>query len=358
MFKLDIDSKRLKYVSYSIRFCKKEEHDKLVGFIKTNWNVDHIFVKNPEILKWQHLQDNQYNFVVANHDLTDKFHAVLGIVSTSFFAEGKLKHGDDIWLAIWKVNKDLSEDKSIGTELLEFVKSTLSPRTISAIGINSEVAMLYKLMGFRVGHLSQSFILNAYMEEFNIARIEKKHLKESGENLVTQIASKLIQFEEVPAKDLLNYSSVVRQQLPRKTIEYVIGRYVNHPKYSYNYHAVVRCGIPIALFVVRKIFVGASSCLRIVDFFSPDSIQEHLFSQFQKLLVRENSEYIDFVSAGIGDDVIKRLGFVKCSVEGYVPHLFEPFSPDLTKIQFACNAKNIDDFFCVFKGDSDLDRPN
>jgi len=345
-------------VSYSIRFCKKEEHDKLVDFIKTDWKVDHIFVKNPEILKWQHLQDDQYNFVVANHDLTDKFHAVLGIVSTSFFTEGKLKHGDDIWLAIWKVNKDLAEDKSIGTELLEFVKSTLLPRTVSAIGINSQVAMLYRLMGFQIGHLSQSFIFNTSMKEFNIASIEKKYLNDLGENLVKQIASKSIQFEEVSSKNLLNYSSVVRQQLPRKTIQYVIGRYVNHPRYSYNYHAVVRGGIPIALFVVRKIFVGASSCLRIVEFFSLDSIQEPLFSQFQKLLVRENSEYIDFVSAGIGDDVVQRLGFVKCSVEGYVPHLFEPFSPSLTKIQFAYNAKNVDDVFCVFKGDSDLDRPN
>ena len=226
-------------MSYSIRFCKKEEHDKLVGFIKTDWNVDHIFVKNPEILKWQHLQDDQYNFVVANHDLTDKFHAVLGIVSASFFAEGKLKQGDDLWLAIWKVNKDLAEDKSIGTELLEFVKSTLSPRTVSAIGINSQVAMLYRLMGFQVEHLFQSFILNANMKEFNIANIEKKHLNESRENSVTQIASTSIQFEEISSKDLLDYSSVARQQLPRKTIEYVIGRYVNHPKYSYNYHAIV-----------------------------------------------------------------------------------------------------------------------
>jgi hypothetical protein len=329
-----------------------------VGFIKTDWSVDHIFVKNPEILKWQHLQDDQYNFVVANHDLTDKFHAVLGIVSTSFFSGGKLKYGDDIWLAIWKVNKNLAEDKSIGTELLEFVKSTLSPRTVSAIGINSQVAMLYRLMGFQTGHLCQSFILNENMEEFNIASIGKMHLNESGLNLVTQTASKSIQFEEVPSNDLLNYSSIVRQQLPGKTIEYVIGRYVNHPKYSYNYYAVVRFGIPTALFIVRKIFVGASSCLRIVEFFSVDSIQEPLFSQFQKLLVRENSEYIDFVSAGIGDDVIQRLGFVKCSVEGYVPHLFEPFSPSLTKIQFAYNVKNVNDIFCVFKGDSDLDRPN
>lgn len=345
-------------MSYSVRFCKAEEHDKLLGFIKTDWNVDHIFVKNPEILKWQHFQGDQYNFVVANHDLTDKFHAVLGIVSTSFFAEGKLKHGDDLWLAIWKVNKDLAEDKSIGTALLEFVKSTLSPRTVSAIGINSRVAMLYKLMGFQVGHLSQSFILNANMKGFNIACIENKHLNKSTKKLVIQTACKLLHFEEVSSKDLLDYSSVVRQQLPRKTIEYVIGRYVKHPKYSYNYHAVVKSGVSIALFVLRKIFVESSSCLRIVDFFSVDAIQEPLVSQFQNLLARENSEYIDFVSAGISDHVIQKLGFIKCSVEAYVPHLFEPYSPNLTKIQFAYNTKNVDDVFSVFKGDSDLDRPN
>lgn len=310
------------------------------------------------MLRWQHLQDDQCNFVVANHDQTDEFHAILGIISPSFFAEGKLQREDDIWLAIWKVNKALAAEKSIGTDLLKFVEATLSPRTISAIGINSQVAMLYKLMGFQVGHLSQHFVLNQNLADFQIACVEKEQDRESGVSIVPGSGPTSIRFREVSPDALPNYSSVLKQQLPRKSVNYVIGRYANHPKYLYKFYAVVQHGRTSAFFVVRKILVGTSSCLRIVDFFSADSVKQSLYSQFQELLVRENSEYIDFISAGIGDEAMRRLGFSECSDVSYVPHLFEPFSRDRAKIQFAFKTINSEGAFRVFKGDSDLDRPN
>ena len=112
------------------------------------------------------------------------------------------------------------------------------------------------------------------------------------------------------------------------------------------------------MFIARKITVGRSSCLRIVDFFGIDFIESPLAEQFQNLLTSEGSEYIDFMVSGIADNVIKRLGFVECSNENYVPHLFEPFVRDARKVQFAVSMNESNERFIVFKGDSDLDRPN
>ena len=64
------------------------------------------------------------------------------------------------------------------------------------------------------------------------------------------------------------------------------------------------------------------------------------------------------ISSGVDSEAIRRLGFVECSIENYVPHLFEPFVPECRKVQFAVNSEGSDNQFVVFKGDSDLDRPS
>ena len=342
-------------MTYSIRFCGLHEKLKLIDFLRDSWRSNHPLVASPDLLDWQYLQEGRYNFVVANHLESDKFHGVLGLISPGYFSEGAIEDGEDIWLSIWKVDKGLAEKSTLGLELLQFVRSHFLPNSTSAIGINLEVAKLYRVLGCKVASLRQFFVLNSELLHFEIARIE-----EGGEPRVPAEGlevgkSNPLRIKEVEERDLHKLSSIIALSSSGKDIEYVLGRFTQHPRYTYRFFSVERDRKPVSLFVVRKIFINQASCLRIVDFIGIQSVLSSLGHELQKLLSSEGSEYIDLMVSGIDGDVIQRIGFVECSEENFVPHLFEPFVREISTVRFAVfDRKDL----VVFKGDSDLDRPN
>ena len=153
---------------YEIRLCRHEELDLLKLFIEKSWSDTHIFLKNQSILDFQHKSLNSYNFVVAYHKEKKCFHGVLGIISSNFYVDRKISQIDDLFLAIWKVNKDSAELKSLGMDMLEYVVQQFKPKSISAIGINKNVSLLYKLMGYEVKSMKQWFIPNKASSQNNL----------------------------------------------------------------------------------------------------------------------------------------------------------------------------------------------
>ena len=71
---------------------------------------NHIFLQNESILNFQHKSLEGYNFVVAYHTEKKCFHGVLGFISPGFYVEKTISPGEDIWLAIWKVEKKKAEE--------------------------------------------------------------------------------------------------------------------------------------------------------------------------------------------------------------------------------------------------------
>jgi len=342
-------------LTYSIRFCGPDEKLKLVDFLRDSWRSNHLFVSSPELLDWQYLQEGRYNFVVADHLESNKFHGVLGFISPGFFSEGAIANGEDIWLSIWKVDKGLAEKNTIGLELLQFVQSHFSPNSTSAIGINLEVAKLYKVLGCRVASLRQFFVLNSGLMHFEIARIDEDAGPQIPAEASEACQSDALLINEVDERDLHKLSSILVSSSSDKDIKYVLGRFTQHPRYTYRFFSVEQDRKPISLFVARKILINQASCLRIVDFFGIQLVQSSLGHALQKLLLSEGAEYIDLMVSGIDSHVIQQIGFVECSKENFVPHLFEPFFREISTVQFAVFDKKE---LVVFKGDSDLDRPN
>ena len=121
---------------YEIRLCKNNELELLKKFLRNSWSKDHIFLKNIEILDFQHKTQEGYNFVVAYHLETKCFHGVLGIISPDFYTNRKLSKNQDIWIAIWKVDKKLSQSNSIGFDMIEYVKKEFIPKFYMHKGIN------------------------------------------------------------------------------------------------------------------------------------------------------------------------------------------------------------------------------
>jgi hypothetical protein len=339
-------------MAYQIRLCRKDELPKLKCFLSRYWRSNHIFLNNQNLLDWQHLEGNNYNFVVANFEETDEFHGILGFISPEFFSQGKVVSSGHVWLAIWKVEKSLAVSKSIGIDLLNFIKDNYNPKNISAIGINKEVSFVYRLLGFRVGKLVQGFIINDSMENFNIAQIAKHN---SSMIINETMIESEIEIKKIGDEELLsmNYSSMNADRF--FGINYLNQRYINHPCYSYSFYIVRRNKTVLALFIARVVEVCKSRCLRIVDVWGLNNLDSNLCRQFKEILTQENFEYVDVVASPADFFKLENVGFRANTAESFVPHLFEPFVASSSEVMFATSSK---DDISMFKADSDLDRPN
>ena len=87
---------------YELRFCRVDEKEKLVEFLRQYWREDHIFVLRPDLLDWQHLdrKNNRYNYVVAEYRRSGEFHSILGFVPSSQYDDKIEKM--EVWPCIWK----------------------------------------------------------------------------------------------------------------------------------------------------------------------------------------------------------------------------------------------------------------
>ena len=159
---------------YDIRLCEISEINIVLEFIDKYWKKDHIFLHRKDLLDWQHRESNHYNFVIAVHRKEKTIHGILGFISPTFFASGNVVKNDDIWLAIWKVEKELTSSNSVGIDLLNYIKENYTPSSISAIGINQNVANLYKIfLGFQLAKMNHYYLLNREKERYNIAKINR-----------------------------------------------------------------------------------------------------------------------------------------------------------------------------------------
>ena len=118
--------------------------------MNNSWAQNHILARDIDLLDFQHKSDQGYNFVVAYHVASNSFHGVLGIVSPDFYVDRRIEKNQDVWLAIWKLDKRLTKASSLGMDMLSFVERAFQPKSISAIGINKIVVFLYKAMGYEI----------------------------------------------------------------------------------------------------------------------------------------------------------------------------------------------------------------
>lgn len=334
---------------YEIRLCKIEEIDLLRAFLETSWSKNHVFTKNKDVLDFQHLALDSYTFVVAYHLETNCFHGVLGIISPDFYVDRKIGKGQHVWLAIWKVDKDIAKSNSLGMDMLTFVETEFSPKSISAIGINSTVALLYKLIGFKTKTMNQWFLPNRKIVEPKLIvgdLPERQHCLSNSSGMV-------MDYEVELEGEVQQFLSKCRA---RRNFSYIVQRYLNHPTYKYNVYVFKKNeSVIYAIAVGRKITVDGANVLRLTEMFTDSDYSSDLGGSLNVLMERNECEYIDFLEYGFAPESLIEMGFLKCSDRLFVPHLFEPFVAERSEVKIA--FKSDKPFICT-KGDSDLDRPN
>lgn len=296
-----------------IRLVRFNELPLIQQFLNDYWKKDHILSKSIDLMNYQHHNGYGYNFVIGIEE--GKIYTALGFIPTNQY-DKDIKELD-IWLAIWCKTPDCP--KGLGSKLLDFIEEAFKPRSIGAIGINDTIEQLYLKRGWVSG------VANHYFLPFvdYLAKWEK--------------CEELTLVKEVD----------VKPQCPAKSNTYVNARYRLNPFYDYSIYGIRDCA-----FVIRKIYNGRTSILRIVDIFG--ELPENVQFAFNSLMRFENAQYVDCVNFGIPEEKFLKMGFYLKPDNLIIPNWTEPFVMEHRPLKFACRAE----YYIVFKGDSDQDRPN
>lgn len=320
-----------------------------------SWKQDHVYARRPDLLDWHHLEEYRYNFVVAYHLESGRFHGILGFSSPGFFSKGHVGRDDLIWLMLWKVDPELTDSKSLGSQLLLFLRRHFKGSIFVAAGITPEVAHLYSSIGFQVTKMRQFYFLNRKFSKHEIVQHPVTPVSHYENPSLVRTGHRNYKLTEISTGDLPRFGPMVSNSNHSKDIDYVINRFGRHPVYEYRFFGLSSDQGDHCLLILRKIQVETAFCLRIVDFFGFVEPSIEIQDQFQLLVETENSEYVDFLMHGWSPEWLEHLGFVECNPTSFVPNFFEPIVRDFLEVSFTSFENR---GVLITKGDADLDRPN
>lgn len=337
--------------AHILRRAHLSDRDQILDFLRDHWNEDHVFVRHPELFDYHHVDGENVNFFIAVEKSKGRIDAVLGYVQYSKETPA------DVCLALWKALRS-GGDPMLGMRLLQALRDTLQPRTLSCCGINEKTIPIYHYLGYETGVLRQYFMLNERLSEYRIARVPLEYAAPALPR-----ASGAARLVEIPAAeemvDLLapNRCPDCPEHAPRKDAAYIRKRYFEHPVYLYHVYGIERADGCASVLFTREVHCRQSRVLRIVDFIGDEEDIRLAGGALSDLLHGKGYEYIDFYLYGIENAVLVDAGFTLNDNldELVIPNYFEPFEQRNVEINFFSSQM---DHFTMFKADGDQDRPN
>lgn len=341
---------------YIIRKATFEDEQALRGFIDEHWRKNHVFVKSKELLDWQHRDEStqSYSFILGIDKKTGDIHGCLGFITLSQF-DPAIEPTRIIWMAIWKV-RDAARGHRLGRNIQTFLVESEKPQIISTVAASAMTLSMYEALGYQVDKLKQYFIVNKSLTELKLAYIPE------GQKFQSQGSKNGAELAPLSRDDLLSgtqHCFDTQNTVPVKTPAYMVGRYLDHPIYSYDVHKIIKADKILGIIVTRICEYDGAKAIRIVDFIGPEEAISGLSDSWQILLKSTSAEYIDFYNAGIADSALKASGFL--NVDDFedliIPNYFEPFLQKKVSIDFMISSPK-GTAYRIVKGDSDQDRPN
>lgn len=342
---------------YEIRRAWASDHRAIAEFIDRHWRKGHIFAHSKELMDWQHFDRHrrQYNFMLGIERESGQLHGILGFIPLSQF-DDRMPESRLCWMAIWKV-MELARGYKLGRHLMSFLETSLKPEVISTVAASSMTLPMYQARGFLTGTLGHYYLLNPLKAPYKLVSGARHGIGVSKEIRRDQNKSLIV----LSGEDLEQYADIFSSQgeLPRKSPEYLLNRYLRHPIYKYQVYGIRESGRTCGLIVTRICQNEEARAIRIVDFTGPSSVLQGLGGEWQSLLESQDSEYMDFYNAGIDDEDLRLSGFVRrVAGDGIViPNYFEPFLMQNVEIDYAIRLPT-GRTYRIVKGDSDQDRPN
>ena len=337
--------KKIKISSQNIKKTKQLQY-----FISRYWRKNHILAKNKSFLLWQHKRGAFLTYATAK--LKNKIICIIGYVPQSHY-DLKLSK-KEIFLTISRAIS--TTVPAIHLKVFRFLKKKFSKNFIGSLGAwNERVASYNKSLGFTVGSMNHYLIARPDIKKYRVIKYNKR--------LITPIKNSNHKFDEINEKFLKKnkLSNLFKNQYPIKSNIFLINRYLRHPIFKYNIFVIKKNSKPLSIIVIRKIKVGKSNVLRIVDFIGSENQFSNIGNLVFYLFKKYKSEFIDIYSHGIDTKYMKIAGFVdrKKIKNLVVPDYYNPFKRKNIDIMYGYIGKKVyKNKIRIVKGDGDQDRPS
>lgn len=335
-----------------IRLAKISDISEIMKFIEDNWKSNHILARDKSFFKYEHQNDAGINFAISIEN--NKINGVLGFIKYSNIAS-------DIATVIWKALKSKS-NPMLGIELLQFLRDQNDHNILFSLGVNKKTMGIYNYLDIHTGYLDHYIIINSKIHNFNILKIESNnHIKKM--QFIEDSQYQFIQLDKNsfnPDSDsCFDFDFKNNKFIPRKDRDYFVKRFLNHPLYKYKVYGIYKASLPSSLVVTRKVTIGDSSILRIVDYTGNDHDIVYFSKFLYQIMIDRDYEYIDFACFGFDSVALKKAGFEKINLESeevVAPSYFNPLLKENIKINFMIDTKRTSKIrFCI--ADGDQDRP-
>ena len=266
-----------------IRMAEMSDIPFIMDFLDRYWEKGCLLSRDRAYFEYEFAVDGRVNFVVAEHKETGSIDAVAGLI------QGSKNTPFDAFGVMW-VCKPQSGTKFLGLVLNDNISHVSGIRGYTGVGLIADTGAriakdLYSADIIKLDH----YYRLARRNDFFIAEVAKLHRSTDAIS-----SKKLIPIPTMQhLRSWFDFSAL--PDIPMyKDAWYIEHRYFNHPYYNFNVWGIEESsGNIIGLLVGRVVHFNKSACLRIVDFFGPDSAIDGIGGELDLIMNANEIEYTD-----------------------------------------------------------------
>lgn len=333
--------------SLILRKAKKKDEKKIISFIKAFFfKKRHILTRNSRLFKWQY-SNNSISCSLAF--LKKKIIGLQFYIPLSQF-DNNLKFKKEFFNSLWFTKK--LNIISLGEKIFDFTLKSIKPNLVVAMGIPNYLIYFHTKKKFVIKKMSHNFIINPSKKN-NLLNLKPRKFNDKKKIEIKKIKD---------LKSLKNFikENIFKNQYPVKSNKYLEKRYLKHPIYKYYIYGIQfhnqKC-----VCIYRVIKTKKTNIIRFVDFIGLNKSFNFLNNFLLFVMDKHKSDYVDFYSYGVPSKDLKKAGF--SNRDDYkdliIPNHYEPFEYKNVDIMIGYKSKYKNNSkIRLFKGDSDIDRPN
>lgn len=328
----------------TIRQAVYDDIPRIMEFIDIHWKKGHIMGNNRTLFDWQHVEQQQVYYIVAEDTEETKLYGTMGYIP--------MNHEEYPFVSTVMIRSLLHKEcDMLGEAMSRYFENHIKCCNVISVGVKKRYAMV--IDGIEAGHIGKlkHYYRLREQEQYRVATIQEKHILPVTGKSTLEALDSFDAFQKTVSEESL------KKQKPYRDKEFIKHRYFDHPCYQYMFFHITGSKETESVLVARQVQVEGVKVLRIVDYFGKDEDLRGIGQALDKLLEDNQYEYIDFYCYGIADDIMREAGFTlkADNDENIIPNYFSPFE-----------QKNIEIYFYtwfmegihVYRGLGDQDRPS
>lgn len=331
----------------NFRFGKFTDLDKIQKFYQKYWARRNLITDDQNFLLYEFGNNLNLNFLLSECKNKGSIESIIG-----FYIYSNNKKYTHVCGSMSLVNPS-SNYPLIGIETLKRLKILTNCYSYCGTNTNPQtmLPLVKKFLSHHTSKMNHFFILNNEFDSYKIAEINKKiNLFDRNHNYNSKIYL-VDNVEELIATKIFNkkYSN-----LPYKSLEFFLKRYLLHPIYKYKIFLIKVNSTNSSILVCREVIQSNRKVLRIIDLIGDYKILPKLGNNLLYLIKKNNYEYLDLL-CNLPISLFEGSLFInKNNTDAIIPNYFEPFIKKNVEIFYESSSKDI----YLFRGDADGDRPN